>query len=141
MLKPEDFFALSALDEPLAGLFAGAEHVWDILAKLKGYLEQLLPQRADILDHGGASGDSRIAFGAIRHAVALGWLGGVLGLFQTGVAADGDSDRSGQPGDVDRDRFDCARERGTGGGRGDGSSRFHVAGGISGGVVVFGAGA
>ncbi len=49
MLKPEDFFDLSDLDEPLAGLFAGVEQVWDVLAKLNPYLEQLLPQRAAIL--------------------------------------------------------------------------------------------
>ena len=48
-MKPTDFFELSNLDDPLAGLFAGVERVWEVLAKLSDYLESLFPARAALL--------------------------------------------------------------------------------------------
>jgi NDP-sugar pyrophosphorylase family protein len=48
MIRPDDFFDLTDLDQPLTGLFDGVERVWDILTKLKPYLENLLSTKAAI---------------------------------------------------------------------------------------------
>jgi NDP-sugar pyrophosphorylase family protein len=49
MLKPTDFFDLTELDPFLAGLFAGVEQVWEVLATLQSHLEQHLSLEAAIL--------------------------------------------------------------------------------------------
>jgi len=49
MINPQDFFDLSNLAEPFAGLFSGVERVWEALARLQPYLESLFPQQAAIL--------------------------------------------------------------------------------------------
>ena len=47
-MNPADFFDLSDLDEPLRSLFAGVEHVWDVLKRVHAHLEALFPQQAGI---------------------------------------------------------------------------------------------
>jgi NDP-sugar pyrophosphorylase family protein len=51
VLRPDDFFDLSNLAEPLAGLFQGVDHVWQVLAKLQLYLEQILASETAIHGH------------------------------------------------------------------------------------------
>lgn len=47
-MSPTEFFDLSNLDEPLASLFDGVDHVWDVLKRVRTHLEALLPQQAGI---------------------------------------------------------------------------------------------
>jgi NDP-sugar pyrophosphorylase family protein len=49
MLKPDDFFDLSHLDDPFVGLFSDVDQVWELLVKLDPYLKSLFPHQAAIL--------------------------------------------------------------------------------------------
>ena len=48
MIRPQDFFDLKSIDEPVRSFLEMSETVWGLLSHLTHYLQQLLPEQAAI---------------------------------------------------------------------------------------------